>query len=328
MRHRWLAAVCLAWTAGIAADVPEPGAEVDAAFEAWLEELRTEARARNVSDTTLERALAGVRPIERVIELDRKQPESEMTFARYLDIVLTDERIEQGRQKLAQHRSLLADLQRRYGVQPRYLVALWGVESTYGTRTGSFEVIPALATLAYEGRRGAFFRGELLDALDILDQGHVEPARMLGSWAGAMGQPQFMPSSFKRFAVDHDGDARSDIWDSTADALASAANYLARHGWRGDQVWGREAKLPAGFDPGLVGRNVKRPLGDWQRLGVRRANGTDLPPASLAASVVQPGGSDGPSYLVYENFHVLLRWNRSDYFATSVGLLADRIGGR
>jgi membrane-bound lytic murein transglycosylase B len=318
------AAVCctILLLAGVVVGETRPG------FPDWLTELRDEALERQISAATLDAALANLQPNDKVIELDRKQPESEMTFERYLKIVVTPERIRTGRRKLAEHRALLREVQERFGVQPRFLVALWGVESNYGRRMGSFPVVEALATLAWDGRRGAFFRGELLDALRILDEGHIEPDRMLGSWAGAMGQPQFIPSSFRRYAVDFDGDARRDIWQSEADVLASAANYLSTEGWDDDLIWGREVRLPDGFDPQLLGRKTRRSLGEWQELGVRRANGKSLPRADVHASIVQPGGEGGPSYVVYDNYRVLLRWNRSEYFATAVSLLSDRIAGR
>lgn len=307
----------------VCAQSPTPGEHA-----AWTDDLRREAIERGIAPATVDAALDGWQPIERVIELDRSQPEFTLTFSEYLDRVVPTSRVQRGRQLLAEYRNLLDVVARRYGVQPRFVVALWGVESDFGRRTGDFPVIGALATLAYDGRRSAYFRRELLDALQILDDGHISVDRMRGSWAGAMGQLQFMPSSFRRFAVDYDGDGRRDIWDSTADALASAANYLARSGWRDDQTWGREVRLPKGFAADLVGRDVVKPLSEWQALGVRRADGGALPRRDLLASVVQPGGSDGPAFVVYEDYRVLLKWNRSDYFATAVGLLSDRIAGR
>ena len=294
-------------------------------FAAWLEDLKAEARGEGISETTLETALAGVEPIPRVIELDRSQPEFTLTFQEYLERVLPPRRVRMGRQRLADHHDLLESIGAEYGVQPRFIVALWGIETDFGRITGGYPVIAALATLAHDGRRSAFFRGELLAALEIIDQGHIGADAMEGSWAGAMGQVQFMPSSFLRFARDHDGDGRKDIWTSTPDAFASAANYLARSGWNDAWTWGREVRLPAGFDPALVGRDVVKGLQEWQRLGVRRTDGSDLPAPDIDASLVQPGGPEGPTYVIYDNYRVLLKWNRSDYFATTVGILADRI---
>jgi membrane-bound lytic murein transglycosylase B len=213
----------------------------------------------------------------------------------------------------------------RYGVEPRFVVALWAIESNYGEHIGSYPVLTALATLAFEGRRAAFFRGELIHALHILEEDRIAPGNMLGSWAGAMGQCQFMPSSYRRFAVDEDGDGRRNIWDSVPDVLGSIANYLAKQAWRPDQTWGRAVRVPAGFDANLVTLDSSKPIADWEKLGVRRADGGELPGKHLEASLVQPDGPGGPSFLVYENYRVIMQWNRSTYFATAVGQLADLI---
>jgi membrane-bound lytic murein transglycosylase B len=297
-------------------------------FEDWLGGVRKEALRDGISSATLDTALTGLAPIPRVLELDRSQPEFTLSFQEYLQRVVPDSRVEAGRRKLRQNRAVLQAVGAQYGVQPRFIVALWGLESAYGRLTGSFPVVGALATLAYDGRRAAYFRRELFDALHILDQQHISPERMTGSWAGAMGQVQFMPSSFRRYAVDQDGDGRRDIWRSKADVFASAANYLAKLGWRSDQIWGRRVRLPEGFDRRLLGSDRVRPLGEWRALGVRRSDGRDLPHAELPTSIVQPGGADGAAYAVYDNYRALLRWNRSDYFAVAVGILSDRIAGR
>jgi len=222
---------------------------------------------------------------------------------------------------------LLSKVQATFGVQPRYVVALWAVESDYGRVTGDFSEVGALATLAFEGSRPAMFRAELIDALHILDQGDVAVDRMTGSWAGAMGQCQFMPSSFRRYAVDFDGDGRRDIWTSRADVFASIANYLASYHWRPEQGWGREVRLPHGFDAHLIGAKSARLLRDWRRLGLRDPDGSDLPKASLSAYLVAPDGPRGRTFLVYANYAIVMKWNHSTFFATSVGLLADRIAG-
>ncbi len=297
----------------------------DVPFGLWLKEFRAEAASRGVRASTIERALNGVKTIPRVIELDRKQPEFTLTFRQYMDRVVPESRIKKGRQRLRENRALLEGIGREFGVQPRFIVAFWGIETDFGRLSGGFPVIPALVTLAYDGRRSAYFRGELLHALDILDKDHVELENMVGSWAGAMGQTQFMPSSFVAYAVDHDGDGRKDIWNSTADALASGANYLARQGWKGDQTWGRPVTLPDGFDTALAGLEVRKPLRAWQRMGVRRADGGDLPRRELTASVVLAAGRDGPAFIVYNNYLTILKWNRSTYFALAVGFLADRL---
>lgn len=291
----------------------------------WLDTLRADARKRGIDATTLDAALQDIKPIPRVIELDRRQPEGRLTFAEYLKLVVPQSRVQRGRKLLAQHRTLLAEVSAKYGVPASVIVALWGVESDYGRRTGGFPVIGALATLAYDGRRGAYFRRELLNALQILGEGHIAPAQMTGSWAGAMGQSQFMPSSFLSRAVDHDGDGRRDIWTTHADVFASAANYLKHAGWRKGQLWGRRVTLPPGFDPALIDLKVVKLLAAWQALGVRKANGQALPTVAFNASIVAPDGIEGPAFLVYHNFRVFLKWNRSTYFGTAVGLLANQI---
>jgi membrane-bound lytic murein transglycosylase B len=210
-------------------------------------------------------------------------------------------------------------------VQPRFIVALWGIETSYGSYTGDFSVIAALATLAYEGRRAAFFRQELLQALRIIDQGDITADRMIGSWAGAMGQSQFMPSSYVAHAVDYDGDGRRDIWGSLPDVFASIAKYLAAAGWNDRHTWGREVRLPGDLAGELAGLEVTKPLPEWQGLGIRRAGGEDLPMVALDASLVRTDDGQGPAYLVYRNFRVLMAWNRSTYFALTVGQLADLI---
>ena len=303
----------------------EDGAE---SFAEWREGVRSEALGLGISAAIFDAAFADVEPIPRVIELDRSQPEVTLTFDQYVERVVPESRVAKGRKLLAEHRDLLEPIGRKYGVPPRIIVALWGIETNFGQYLGGFPVIASLATLAYDGRRSAYFRQELLQALRILEDGHITPEAMMGSWAGAMGQSQFMPSSFVNYAVDHDGDGRRDIWSTQGDVFASAANYLAQAGWRAGETWGRRVTLPAGFDHALTGLEVKKALAEWQALGLRRADGSDLPQADISGSVVLPGGEGGPAYLVYNNYRTIMRWNRSFYFATSVGLLADGIGRR
>lgn len=306
----------------------QPAWSRDADFATWLDGVRVEARQNGISDKTMDAAFAGVAPIPRVIELDRSQPESTLTFAQYMARVIPESRVREGREKFAANRAELEDAQRRFGVQARFIVALWGIETNFGKHTGGFSVVAALATLAYDGRRSEYFRKELMAALQILEEGHITADAMKGSWAGAMGQSQFMPTSFTRFAVDADGDGRRDIWTTKADVFGSAANYLARSGWRGDKTWGRKVKLPPGFDRGLADMKVQKTLAEWESLGVRRADGSDLPKvAGMKASLIFPGDENAPPHLVYENFRTILKWNRSHYFATAVGTLADRIAG-
>ena len=297
-------------------------------FEAWLQGVRAEAASKGISETTLDAALTGIEPIPRVIELDRKQPEFTLTFEQYMTRVVPEKRVEKGRRLLAENRALLEEVASRYRVQPRFIVALWGIETDFGRITGGFPVVASLATLAHDGRRSAYFRGELLNALRIVDQGHIAADKMAGSWAGAMGQSQFMPSSFLNFAEDYDGDGRKDIWTTRADVFASAANYLAQSGWKDDQTWGRPVRLPAGFDAGLAGPKVRKGLREWQGFGVRRTDGSDLPTRNLPASIIFMEGPGSAAYATYHNYEVILKWNRSNFFAVAVGTLSDRIKGR
>ena len=312
-------------------------------FDAWLVELREEARERGVGAATLDRALANLEPNERVIELDRKQPEFTQTFEQYLAARVSQARIDRGREMMATHRDLLRAVAADYGVQPRFIAAIWGMETNYGAYTGGMSLVRSLATLAWDRRRSDYFRGQLLDVLEILDAGHVAPDKATGSWAGAMGQPQFMPASFKAYAQDFDGDGRRDIWTSEADVFASIANYLARHGWRDDMTWGRQVIPPEGMsvsDPGLAQetppKSCRRALGDhsrrlslaeWQARGVRRLNGDDLPTRDFEASLVQPAGAGGPAFITYSNFRAILRYNCSNFYALAVGHLADALRG-
>jgi membrane-bound lytic murein transglycosylase B len=308
--------------------VAAPAGAAEEDFATWLAGLRQDALAAGIRPATLDRALAGIEPIPRVIELDRKQPESTITYEGYLERVVTPDRRKTARDQLKANRKLLAEIYHRYGVQPRFIVALWGNETLFGRITGNFPVIPALATLAYDGRRSAFFRTEMLNALRMVDQYNVDPKDMLGSWAGAMGQSQFMPSSYLHYAVSYSGDGKRDIWHRREDVFASIANYLQQSGWHGDETWGRVVTLPAGFDPALLGFSVEKSLADWRKLGIRRADGGRLPARALQASVLRPGGDGGPTILVYDNYRVLLKWNSSNYFATAVGFLSDSMEGR
>jgi membrane-bound lytic murein transglycosylase B len=294
-------------------------------FEAFLEGVRAEARRNGVSQAVLSRALSGIRPNDRVLELDRRQPEFTQTWEQYRDARLSQSRIDAGRRAFSDNRATLEAVQARFRVSARVVVAIWGLETNYGGFTGNFNVIESLATLAWDGRRSAYFRAELLAALKILDGGHVAPDRMRGSWAGAMGHPQFMPSNFERLAVDMDGDGRRDIWESRADALGSIANYLARSGWREDELWGREVVLPPGFNPDDARRDNTRPLREWARAGVRRPDGSALPTADFEAAILLPGGAGGQAFAVYPNFNAIRRYNPSNFYALAVGLLSDRV---
>jgi len=321
-----LTVVLITLTLGLSTSSTSTADVSQKSFGTWLSLLRKEALGSGIQRKTLDNALKDLQPVSRVIELDRNQPEGELTFDQYLSRILAEERIARGRKKLNDSRRLLAKISEAYGVQPRFLVALWGVETDFGRVTGSFPVIDSLVSLVYDGRRSSFFRKELLHALCILDEGHISLARMKGSWAGAMGQLQFMPSTFRNFAVDFDGDGRIDIWESQEDVFASAANYLSQSGWRRGQTWGQEVLLPEGADLALTEFKQPKSPSDWWSLGVSTLDGSDfLSPDSLS-SIVQPEGLKDRAFLVYNNYHVLHKWNRSDSFALSVGILADRIG--
>lgn len=296
-------------------------------FDRCVSELQSRAIAEGIDAGTARRVLARANELPRVIAADRAQPEFVATFQDYLDRRVTEERVATGRRLLARYRDRLTTLTDAYGVPGRYLVALWGMETNYGRVLGNIPVFDSLTTLACDDRRSEYFTAELLGALQIVDRGDVDETKMIGSWAGAMGQTQFMPSSYLQYAVDGDGDARVDLWDSVGDAFASAANYLAELQWQRGLRWGREVVLPTSFDYALAGLDKTRPLRDWRELGVTDTSGNPVDDLDLDASLLVPAGHDGPAFLVYENFHVILRWNRSEFFALAVGHLADRIGG-
>lgn len=297
-------------------------------FSAWLSGLREEARSKGISDRTLNAALQHIEPDGTIIRLDRKQPEGTITLSKYVSNTVTPQRIRKGREMMHKYRTLLTAIGKEYGVQPRFIVALWGIETNFGANTGGFYVIEALATLAYDGRRSAFFREELLHALTILDQNHIGVDDMQGSWAGAMGQCQFMPSTFLKHAVDYNKDGKLDIWNTQADVFASIANYLKSLGWKDDETWGRPVKLPKGFDTALMDIAKEKTISQWKKLGVRKADGSPLPDSTIRSSVIWVGepGKGARAYIVYHDFKALLEWNRSRFFATAVGTLADRIG--
>lgn len=308
--------------------VAMPAAAQEQSFEDWLRDLRAEARNLGISDATLDTAFALVEaPIPRVLELDRSQPEFVQTFSGYMRNRLSDARIARGQALLVEHADLFRRIENEFGVQPHYLVSFWALESNFGDFTGGFSVINALATLAYDPRRSDMFRKELLTALRIIEEGHIPADQMSGSWAGAMGQCQFMPSTFYTYGRDGDGDGRIDIWNSLPDVFASAANFLSQSGWKGDERWGREVLLPAGFDFTLTGTGTRKTVTAWNRLGVRRVDGSALGNADLQGSIVLPAGAQGPAFLTYNNYRTTMVWNRSTFYAISVGHLADRFTG-
>ncbi len=300
-------------------------AQAKESWSQWVQGMESYAIRQGISPNTARTALGSARYLPRVVELDRNQPEFKLTFQQYLDRVIPQSRVNKARALYRQNRALLQQIEQRFQVPGHVVVALWGIESDFGNRMGGFPIISALATLTYDGRRRKFFQAELIHALRILDEGHITLSNMKGSWAGAMGQVQFMPSSFVDRAVDFTGDGRKDIWGTRADALASAANYLHGFGWNPAYTWGRQVQVPAHFNHGLAGLKNRLPLTRWRQLGLRRADGGPLPVANITASLIEPDGASGPSYLVYHNFRVIRRWNPSNYFALAVGLLADKI---
>jgi membrane-bound lytic murein transglycosylase B len=292
-------------------------------FASFLTGVRAEARSVGVRPATLDRAFAGVAPNQKVLERDRHQPEFTMTWARYRTLVITDKRITDGRQAVAANRPLFQRVEQRFGVGSGVIAGIWGLESSFGTGTGDFRVVEALATLAWEGRRASFFRGELMAALKILDHGDVAPGAMTGSYAGAMGQPQFMPTSYLRYAVDFEGHGRRDIWTSKPDVLGSIANYLAASGWRDGQTWGQAVITPSSVD--ASGRDAKRPVSEWARVGVRPVSGGWAARPETPAGLVAPDGTGGETFLVFNNFAAIRRYNPSDYYAIAVGLIGDQV---
>lgn len=301
--------------------------EANPGFDAWLAGFRPRALAEGIAPEVYDRATRGVGYNAAVIDRDRSQAEFTRSVGDYLASAVSDTRIANGRAALARHAAVLDRIAARYGVEKEIVVAVWGMESAYGTRRGDTPTIEALATLAYDGRRGAFFEGQLIAALKIVQDGNVTPRAMVGSWAGAMGHTQFIPTSYLAYAVDFGGDGRRDVWsDDPTDALASTAAYLAQAGWVRGQPWGVEVTLPEGFDHGLTGRGTTRAPADWAALGVRTADGGALPDHG-AASILTPAGADGPALMVFGNFRAILRYNNADSYAIAVGHLADRIGG-
>lgn len=301
-------------------------------FDSWLDQFRQEAVAEGISQELLDKALKDMQPDNEVIRLDmpKNQAEFAETFSQYLAKRVNAARIQKGREMLQRHHDELERISKQYGVAPQYIVALWGMETNYGGYTGNKEIIRSLATLAWHGRdgtspnRAAFFRKELIAALKIVDQGHFTLADMRGSWAGAFGQVQFMPSSFMNMARDGDGDGKIDIRNNLSDAFASAANYLAKSGWADGQRWGREVKTPHGFDSDLLGE--QKTLDEWRRLGLKTAAGNPIPvEPGMKATLLAPDGMAGPAFLVYNNLNTIKRWNNSNSFALSVGILADAV---
>ncbi|WNC67276.1 lytic murein transglycosylase [Thalassotalea nanhaiensis] len=318
-----------------AAPHPEP----KISFENYVEQLKQQALEKGFSEALVEQSFADVVYHKRAVKADRNQPESVETLETYLPKRVPDWKVNKAKDMLSKHKAELTKIGKQFGVQPRFIVSLWALESNFGRITGNFNVVSALATMAYDGRRESFFKSQLFDALTILEQGHIKISDMKGSWAGAMGHNQFMPSSFLAYAADGDGDGKKDIWNNTSDVFASIANYLKKVGWDNEITWARQVKLPENFDYKLAipqntgGRKpwlkqwslTEMKLSDWQAAGVRKFNGNDLPHVDITAALVFPDGEEGRAYLAYDNYKSLMHWNLSYYFVTSVGHLADRI---
>jgi membrane-bound lytic murein transglycosylase B len=310
---------------GAGGETPPPRPVPNAGWDAWVASYKDRARGRGIPQGVIDTAFRGAGFLPDVIERDRNQTEFKRSLEDYLSIAASDERVTLGRQKYAAVSGTLAAIEGRYGVEAHLVAAVWGLESFFGTRRGNVPVISALSTLAYDGRRGAFFESQLTAALRILANGDTTPDRMTGSWAGAMGHTQFIPTSYLEFAVDFTGDGRRDIWaEDPSDALASTAAYLARSGWRRGLPWGAEVALPAGLDAGVLGRGKGRSAAAWGALWVTAAGGGPVP---AAGSIIVPAGSGGPAFLLTENFAVILRYNNAESYAIGVGHLSDRIRG-
>ncbi len=295
-------------------------------FQACLTDLQDRARQAGVADRIVQQVVPQINQQQRVLELDRRQPEFVQTFREYLRARVSDERVERGRELYERYRPFLKALTDTYGVPGQYLIAFWGLETNFGSYLGNMPTLDSLATLACDPRRSDFFSGEFVTALRVLEREALDPEDMRGSWAGAMGHTQFMPSNYLRYAVDGDGDGEVDLWGSERDALASGANFLQHLGWEPGLRWGREVRLPEAFNYHLAD-GEQRPLQTWARKGVKRADGAPLPEANVDARLLVPAGHRGPAFLVYDNFSVIMKWNRSESYALSVGHLADRIAG-
>ncbi len=312
--------------ASLVASLLAPGAAMANSAD-FVRSLWPEAQRAGVSRQAFEAAFASYNPIPQVIELTRKQPEFTQTVQQYVDKRVTAAQADKGRAMRGEWAQTLAGAQQRFGVQPEIVLAIWGMETNFGGFMGGNNTIHALATLTEKGYRPDYFRSELLTALRIVTDGHISANAMVGSWAGAMGHTQFMPSSFMRYAVDYNGDGRKDIWNSVPDALGSTANYLKSFGWRPGETWGYEIKLPNGFDFTAARSMDKAPLSQWQAMGISRASGRSFPRPDDVARLYMPAGAHGPAFLLLPNFDVIKRYNNSDSYALAVGHLADRILG-
>jgi len=296
-------------------------------FQNCLQNIRADAVRQGVPDSVVDSAFRNLTPDQKVIELDSRQPEFSLTYGKYIGNAITPDRIVKGQQKLQQYRGLLTDLEREYGVAPQYIVAFWGVETNYGSFMGDFSALRSVATLACMTKRAAFFANETIQALRILADNHMTTQQMKGSWAGAMGNMQFMPSTFTKWAVDRDGNGRIDIWNSVPDAFASAANFLRGIGFRPGLPAADEVTLPQNFPLEQADTTVEKPVRAWSAMGVKRAGGGPLPGSDEPSSIILPAGWRGPAFILYPNFKAVMNWNRSTLYALSVTILAQQIAG-
>ncbi|MFY0682201.1 MAG: lytic murein transglycosylase [Thalassovita sp.] len=307
--------------------VPAASQATNKGFQRWIKSFRSRANAKGITNSTMDRAFRGVTFNDYVIDKDRNQSEFTKTLWAYLDSAASDTRVSNGKKALKRQSRVLRGIEAKYGVDKEVVAAVWGLESAYGTFRGDINVIEALATLAYDGRRGKFFEAQLIDALKILQSGDVAPAKMTGSWAGAMGHTQFIPTSYQAFAVDFTGDGKRDIWsDNPADALASTAAYLKKHGWVSGQPWGVEVTVPRDFNYALANRKIKKLPSDWAKLGVRDTKGKAVRNYGQA-SLLLPAGHQGAAFLIFKNFSVIERYNTADAYVIGVGHLSDRLKG-
>jgi lytic murein transglycosylase len=328
-----IAAAGLSACAGGGASRPQTAPDVaravpNPAFDAWVAAFKPRAAAKGISQGTLDSAFRDAGYLPTVIERDRNQTEFTRSLEDYLAIAASDERISKGRQNLGRHQATLSAIEAQYGVDAEVVTAVWGLESQYGERRGDIPVISSVSTLAFDGRRGAFFEQQLVAALEILQRGDTTPDRMTGSWAGAMGHTQFIPTSYQAYAVDFTGDGRRDIWsEDPSDSLASTAAYLQRSGWRQDQPWGVEVALPDGFNGALAGKANARSASAWSAMGVRTIDGGPVPDYGTTTILI-PQGPRGPAFAVFRNFDAILRYNNAQNYAIGVGHLSDRLAGK
>lgn len=325
----WRRLAGIGWIIAVIAAAPARAAEDG--FERWLVEFKAKAAEEGIRPQLLDEAFEGIAPDDEVVALDQKQPENKVTLTRYLENTVPERRVKKARRMMEEYHDVLAAISHRYGVPPKYIVALWAIESDFGRNKGNFSVVQSLATLAYEGRRAEFFSKELIAALHIMQKENMRADALVGSWAGAMGDCQFMPSTYLQFAVDGNGDGHRDIWNAPPDVFASIAHYLHALGWNKKMGWGRAVIVPQGFTPEMADIQVGKTATQWHEQGLRygtEAENHPIPKGERVLYAMYPGSEEEGAYLVTENYKALLKWNRSRYFATAVGTLADAIGDK